>query len=106
MGIIPPDSSSGGRRPGPSGIECLHCSPLFERKRPMRRSSILLSVAAVLIGLLAAVAPAGAITNGVPDGAAHPYVGIIFNDEAFCTGTLLSPTVFLTAGHCTVIFAE
>jgi secreted trypsin-like serine protease len=72
----------------------------------MRRSSILLSVAAVLTGLLAAAAPAGAITNGVPDGDAHPYVGIILNDEAFCTGTLLSPTVFLTAGHCTVLFAE
>jgi secreted trypsin-like serine protease len=59
-----------------------------------------------LFALLLAAAPAGAITNGVPDGDAHPYVGLIFNDEAFCTGTLLSPTVFLTAGHCTVLFAN
>lgn len=47
-------------------------------------------------------ATAGAITNGEPDGGAHPYVGVIFNAEGFCSGTLLSPTVFLTAGHCTV----
>jgi secreted trypsin-like serine protease len=66
----------------------------------------LFGVLVAIASLLVASGPAAAITNGVPDGEAHPYVGIIFNDEAFCTGTLLSPTVFLTAGHCTVIFAE
>ncbi|CAN5229854.1 hypothetical protein BH18ACT12_BH18ACT12_19020 [soil metagenome] len=43
---------------------------------------------------------------GSPDGNAHPYVGIVrFFDEDGnylwrCSGTLISPTVFLTAGHC------
>jgi secreted trypsin-like serine protease len=70
--------------------------------RLLRPFGVLVAIAALLV----ASAPARAITNGVPDGEAHPYVGIIFNDEAFCSGTLLSPTVFLTAGHCTVLFAE
>jgi hypothetical protein len=46
-----------------------------------------------------------AITWGQPDGDAHPnVVNLIFErpEGLFsCTGTLLSPTVVLTAGHCT-----
>jgi hypothetical protein len=48
-----------------------------------------------------------AITNGQPDEYGHPYVGaILFLDESyqflwFCSGALISPTVVLTAGHCT-----
>jgi len=48
-----------------------------------------------------------AIINGQPDGERHPYVGfILFFDESFifvtfCSGALISPTVVLTAGHCT-----
>ena len=46
------------------------------------------------------------ITNGSLDGAAHPAVVLILMDSAGspayrCSGTLISPTVVLTAGHCT-----
>jgi hypothetical protein len=47
-----------------------------------------------------------AVTFGEPDGTRHPYVGTIIFETATggfysCSGTLLSSTVFLTAGHCT-----
>jgi hypothetical protein len=50
-------------------------------------------------------APAQAISNGVLDGNGHPYVGAVvyeFDGEKSvgCSGTLISATVFLTAGHC------
>ena len=45
------------------------------------------------------------ITFGEPDGTAHPHVGTLIFQRAdgfySCTGTLLSPTVMVTAGHCT-----
>jgi secreted trypsin-like serine protease len=46
------------------------------------------------------------ITHGTLDGDAHPAVVLIVMDidtsPAFrCTGTLLSPVIVLTAGHCT-----
>ena len=52
------------------------------------------------------VTPATAIRFGTNDGNDHPYVGLmVAQDQAGkplwrCTGTLLSSTVFLTAGHC------
>jgi V8-like Glu-specific endopeptidase len=62
---------------------------------------------AVALCALAAAAPAGAITNGSPDGNGHPNVGGLVADQAYsdgtwiyCSGTLISPTVFLTAAHC------
>ena len=66
----------------------------------MKRSILALLAAAVFAG------SASAITNGVPDGDAHPYVGTASSGDWFCSGTLLSPTVFLTAGHCTDAFAS
>jgi secreted trypsin-like serine protease len=46
-----------------------------------------------------------AITYGQPDGNRHPEVGALvgtFNGQTYpyCSGTLISPTVFLTAAHC------
>jgi hypothetical protein len=60
---------------------------------------------AILVALFATIGSVGAITFGVPDGNAHPYVGtLLFRQNGVgyysCTGTLLSPTVMLTAGHC------
>jgi len=48
-----------------------------------------------------------AVKYGSLDGEDHPYVGIMVADNADgdpmwrCSGTLISPTVFVTAGHCT-----
>jgi Trypsin len=48
-----------------------------------------------------------AITDGELDGTRHPYVGLMVAQDATgrpmwrCSGTLVSETVFLTAGHCT-----
>ncbi|HEU5314977.1 MAG TPA: trypsin-like serine protease [Chloroflexota bacterium] len=55
----------------------------------------------------ASVVPAAAITDGELDGNGHPYVGLMVAQDAKgnplwrCSGTLLSSTLFLTAGHCT-----
>lgn len=69
-----------------------------------RRMLILL---AVVVLLAIAVLPASAVTNGEPDAGRHPFVGLMVADDADgnplwrCSGTLISPKVFLTAGHCT-----
>ena len=76
------------------------------------RKRALLVLLAVLASLVVAAAPVGAVTDGQPDGNAHPYVGLMVAQTADgtplwrCTGTLLSPTIFLTAGHCTESPAE
>jgi hypothetical protein len=60
-----------------------------------------------LILVLSISSIASAITYGELDGEGHPYVGLMVAQDADgnplwrCSGTLLSPTLFLTAGHCT-----
>jgi hypothetical protein len=60
----------------------------------------------LLIMMFAIALPAGAITDGELDGEGHPHVVLLVMDlegaPAFrCSATLISPTVVLTAGHCT-----
>jgi hypothetical protein len=72
----------------------------------MRRKIVIIA-AALSVSLAASASPAMAITHGTPDGATHPEVGALIADRAFsdgtwayCSGTLVSPTVFITAAHC------
>ncbi len=70
----------------------------------MRKIKVLLAAA---VATLVVAIPASAVMFGQPDGDGHPQVGlVVFYDASGsplwrCTGALLSPTVFLTAGHCT-----
>jgi hypothetical protein len=69
----------------------------------MCKPAVVIVVVAVF-ALLVAV-PVSAITYGELDGNRHPNVGtMVFERNGvktkFCSGTLISPTVFLTAGHC------
>jgi len=65
----------------------------------------LLTVLMTALATLGLQSPATASTGGTPDGDAHPNVGILFaySDGVLfrCSGTLVSSTVLLTAGHCT-----
>lgn len=59
------------------------------------------SLLAALAAALVTVSTAAAITGGTIDGDAHPYVGaLVVNGSVQCSGVLVSPTVFATAGHC------
>ena len=66
---------------------------------------------AVLIAAALAAAPTLAVDEGVPDRAGHPYVGVLGADPdgdgpqtpfLWCSGSVVSDRVFLTAAHCIV----
>lgn len=77
--------------------------------------SLIATLAATIALLTVMVMPASAITNGTADGTAHPGVGQLlfyvpdYPSSTFadpggwfnCSGTLVSGTIVLTAGHCT-----
>lgn len=68
----------------------------------MSRTRILF---AMLVAALAAAVPASAVQFGAPDGNAHPQVGVMVAKvngvpRWRCSGAIISPRVYLTAGHC------
>lgn len=71
----------------------------------MKKILVILSMVLILTLLVAGTALA--ITDGELDGEGHPYVGLMTALDSSgeylwrCSGTLLSPNLFLTAGHCT-----
>jgi hypothetical protein len=79
------------------------CKNGFYRRRfAMRKKFLVLTTVFALSFAMAVLA----ITNGEPDDGRHPYVGLLVFDYGGgpawrCSGALLSPTVVLTAGHCT-----
>jgi hypothetical protein len=84
----------------------------------MRKS---IAALAAILAIVLSAAPVGAVTKGgVPDAGEHPMVGqlIFYVPDALpspypdpggwfsCSGTLVSATVVVTAGHCTFAVGE
>ena len=71
----------------------------------MRKLSLF--AATLVVGLLGGLSPASAITDGELDGDDHPMVALMVAKDADgnllgrCSGTFISSTVYVTAGHCT-----
>jgi Trypsin len=61
--------------------------------------------AGLAVALVAGGAALQGVTFGQPDGNRHPFVGTIILQTASgyfsCSGTQMTATVFMTAGHCT-----
>lgn len=76
----------------------------------MSRRLLTIGLAALLAGtaVIGAGSSTGAITFGELDAKRHPNVGSLIGKVPdgrsfqWCTGTLISPTVFLSAAHCFV----
>ena len=70
----------------------------------MKKGLYILLITVLLLVLTVGIA--SAITDGELDGEDHPHVVLLLMEVGGepmyrCSGTLLSPTVLLTAGHCT-----
>jgi secreted trypsin-like serine protease len=92
-------------RTGLSGAQEESMSRSLGRLGSLATPTRLATLFAICAATLAIVMPLGAITNGELDGNRHPAVVLLVMDidgqPTFrCSGTLLSPTVLLTAGHC------
>ena len=72
-----------------------------------RKLATLVTGLTTALMLILTATPAGAITGNYIEDTEHPFVGlVVFYDEDGefthrCSGSLLTSTVFLTAGHCT-----
>lgn len=71
------------------------------------RFRLLAAIVAVSVTSLLGVSAAHAVVGGTPDGNDHPATGGLVAAQAYsdgtwiyCSGSLISPTVFLTAAHC------
>ncbi len=76
-----------------------------EKESKMKHRKAVVVLVAVIAMTLGSIGVGNAILFGELDGEAHPYVGLMVADvdgePAWrCTGTLIAPRVFLTAGHC------
>jgi len=74
-------------------------------------TTTLITLTLTLVLVFSTVSIAGAVTDGELDGEGHPHVVLLLMEvdgaPAFrCSGTLLSATVLLTAGHCTNGFPD
>ena len=78
----------------------------------MRRRTAVLVAAVIAVLAMGTSSPAGAITGNYVKDFEHDYVGLLVfyttpdpeTGDPFshrCSGTLISPTVMVTAGHCT-----
>jgi hypothetical protein len=74
--------------------------------KEINMKKLILVIVLALVLVLGTINITGAVTDGELDGNGHPYVVLLLMEVGGepmyrCSATLLSPTVVLTAGHCT-----